>query len=116
MSSDVDTGSPVSDPVELTAHDDLNRTIEQHAVVLVDFYADWCEPCQQMEPTLDALASETNTLVVKVDVDQFQSLAAEHGVRGVPTLLIYVDGKLAEQLVGAQTKAALLRTIENAQR
>jgi len=76
-------------------------------VVLVDFYADWCGPCQMMEPAVEAIANDTDAAVLKVDVDQHQALAGEYGVQGIPTLLVFVDGELAERMVGAQTEAAL---------
>jgi len=79
--------------------------------VLVDFYADWCGPCQMMEPTLEGLAEDTDAAVLKVDVDQFQALASQHGVQGIPTLLVYDGGEQAERMVGAQTGDALEDTV-----
>lgn len=80
-------------------------------LVLVDFYADWCGPCQMMEPTLEELASEQQITVAKVDIDQHQQLAQQHGVRSVPTLVLYKNGEVVEQLLGVQDYGTLANLI-----
>jgi len=112
MSANADTESSPTEPIQLTATDEFAAVVDRYDVLLVDFYADWCGPCQMMEPTLEAVAAETDVAVLKVDVDAFQSLAAEYGVQGIPTLLVFAGGELAEQLVGAQTKETLLKAID----
>jgi len=79
---------------------------------LVDFYADWCGPCQMLEPVVESIAADTDATVAKVDVDANQGLAAEYGVRGVPTLVLFADGEPAERLVGMQDEARLRSAIE----
>jgi len=112
MSANADTEASPTEPIQLTATDEFAAVVDRYDVLLVDFYADWCGPCQMMEPTLEAVAAETNVAVLKIDVDAFQSLAAEYGVQGIPTLLVFAGGELAEQLVGAQTKETLLKAID----
>ena len=102
-----------SEPIRLGGEDELAELVSSYDVVLVDFYADWCGPCQMMEPTIEALAAETDAAVVKVDVDEFQELAAQYGVRGVPTLLVFAGGEMEERLVGAQPEEALSDAIES---
>ncbi|MEO1035992.1 MAG: thioredoxin [Pseudomonadota bacterium] len=77
--------------------------------VLVDFYADWCAPCRVIAPIVEDLAEELGDRldVVKVDVDQNQSLAATYGIRGIPTLVLFKDGAPVETLVGLTTKDKL---------
>jgi thioredoxin 1 len=75
--------------------------------VLVDFYADWCGPCKMLEPTVEAIAAETDATVAKVDIDALQELARQHNVQGVPTLELFHDGELVEEMVGVQDKATL---------
>ena len=88
-------------PFQVEGQTELDELVERHDVVLVDFYADWCGPCKMVEPVVERLAAETDAVVGKVDVDVQQALAASHGVRGVPTMVLFADGEQVEQLVGA---------------
>lgn len=106
-------GTP-AEPIDITGNDHLQSVVAEYDVVLVDCYAEWCGPCKMMEPTIDALASESDAAVAKVDVDQNQQLAGQLGVQGVPTLLLYVDGEPVERLVGAQDRATLDQLIQQA--
>lgn len=71
--------------------------------VLVDFFAEWCSPCKAMAPALDQLAREMSgrVKVVKVDVDQSPGISGRYGIRAMPTLMLFKDGKVAAQHVGA---------------
>ena len=82
--------------------------------VLVDFYADWCAPCRAIAPIVDALATELGDVldVVKVDVDHNHELAETYGVRGIPTLMLFKDGKPVETVVGATNRDRLASTIK----
>jgi thioredoxin 1 len=104
-------GESPSEPVHVVGGDELEAVTGDSEVVLVDFYADWCGPCKMIEPVVETIASETPAAVAKVDVDQNQSLAAEFGVQGVPTLLLFADGEPVERLVGAQNEQALRQTV-----
>ena len=105
------TEAAPTEPIQLTDTADFDDIVADHDIVLVDFYADWCGPCQMMEPTIESIAAETGAAVVKVDVDVHQSLAGEYGVQGIPTLLMFAGGDLAERMVGAQTEGALTDAI-----
>lgn len=94
-------------PVEIQGSAHLDELLGQESPVLVDCYADWCGPCQMMEPTVEALAAETPAVIAKVDIDTHQSLAGQLGVQGVPTLVLFVDGEPVERLVGAQDRSTL---------
>jgi thioredoxin 1 len=74
--------------------------------VLLDFWAEWCGPCKMIAPLLDELADEYDgkVKVGKVNVDEQQALAAEYGVRAIPTLLVFQNGQVADQIVGARSK------------
>ena len=82
--------------------------------VLVDFWAEWCGPCRSIAPSLEALAAEYEGKmdVVKVNIDENPMSPTQYGVRGIPTLLIFKDGKVAAQQVGAAPKSALKEWIE----
>jgi thioredoxin 1 len=77
--------------------------------VLVDFWAVWCGPCKMIAPVLDEIANEKTgkVKVAKVDVDSNQDLASRYGIRAIPTLLIFKDGQVKEQVVGMVGKKDL---------
>jgi thioredoxin 1 len=100
-------------PVHVESTDHLAELTEKHDVVLADFYADWCGPCRQLEPIVEEVAATTDAAVAKVDVDQHQELAGRYGVRGVPTMVLFGDGEVVEQMVGVRTEDQLARTIES---
>lgn len=76
--------------------------------VLVDFYADWCGPCQRLAPTLEELAGETpEARIVKVNVEDSPNLAAQYGIDSIPSLKVFKHGAVTEQLVGLANKNQL---------
>ncbi|RQG93542.1 thioredoxin family protein [Natrarchaeobius chitinivorans] len=103
---------PPAEPIEINGQDHLETVVDSYDVVLVDCYADWCGPCQMLEPTIEALAADTDAAVAKVDVDSHQRLAQQLGARGVPTLVLYADGQPVDRRVGAQDRATLEALIE----
>lgn len=77
--------------------------------VLVDFWAAWCGPCQMLSPIVEEVAEEEDDLKVgKVNVDEQPALASQFGVMSIPTLLVFKDGKLVNQTVGARPKSGVL--------
>lgn len=77
--------------------------------VLVDYWAEWCGPCKMIAPVLDAVASkyEGKLTVAKLNIDENQQTPAKHGVRGIPTLMLFKDGEVAATKVGALSKSQL---------
>ena len=77
---------------------------------MVDFWAPWCGPCKALAPTLEEIAEELSDEVSihKVNVDENAALAAEYGVRSIPTLLVFRNGELAEEVVGNKDKGQLI--------
>ncbi len=90
--------------------------IDQDTPVLVDFYADWCGPCQMMAPVLKEVADEMGDKVkiIKIDVDKNQPIAQRFGVRSIPTLILFKNGKILENKAGVMTKRDLTQMIEKA--
>jgi len=82
--------------------------------VLVDFYAEWCGPCKMMSPIIDELAKEYDgkIKIVKLNVDENQMTAGKYQVMSIPTLFIFKNGEIVEQMVGYQDKSALVARIE----
>jgi thioredoxin 1 len=83
-------------------------------VVVVDFSATWCGPCRVMGPIVDEIAEETKekAIVGKIDVDSNPETTTEYGIRGIPALLFFKDGKQVHKLIGVQPKEAILAKIE----
>ncbi len=82
--------------------------------VLVDFWAEWCAPCRMLAPTLDAVAElyGESTSVVKLNVDQNPSTTEAYGIKGIPALVLFIDGKEVERVVGATSKESISRIID----
>ena len=81
--------------------------------VLVDFYADWCGPCQMIAPLVAEIAEErTDITVGKINVDENMGLATRFGIISIPTLLVFKDGKEAGRIVGLRPKDAILRALD----
>ncbi|WP_136715273.1 thioredoxin [Halorientalis salina] len=100
-------GSAGSDEPIHVEDSDHFQEVTSSGTVLVDFYADWCGPCKMLEPTVEAIAAETDATVAKVDIDALQGLARQHNVQGVPTLELFHDGEMKKELVGVQDKGTL---------
>ena len=95
----------------------FETTIESgQGAFLVDFTASWCGPCKMIAPMLDEKAAQYDgqVSVVKVDIDQARPLAAKLGIRGVPTLIVYKDGKAVAKHTGALNAAQFDALVANA--
>ncbi len=90
------------------------EVLQSDIPVLVDFWATWCAPCRMIAPVVDAIAEEYEgrLKVGKVNVDESSSLAIRYGIRAIPTLILFKDGKVVEQLVGVQPKDTIKSIIE----
>ena len=93
----------------------FQELIQSEKPVLVDFFATWCGPCQQLGPILKEVKEELgdNVSILKIDVDKNQQLAAQYQVRGVPTMLLFKNGKQVWRQSGLVFKNDLVREIKN---
>lgn len=100
--------------------DVLDSTFEQDVLsssqpVLVDFWAEWCAPCRMLAPTVEAVAEKYSgqAKVYKLNVDDNPMTAQRYGIKGIPTLIVFKDGKEQERIVGATSQQTIARMLES---
>lgn len=100
--------------IEFTEQNFDEQVLKSAQPVLVDFWAPWCAPCRMLAPAVEAVANEYTgrATVGKLNVDENQSLAGRYNIRGIPTLLLFKDGQIREQLVGATSKDAIAKMLD----
>ena len=91
-----------------------NDVINSPTPTLVDFWAEWCGPCKQISPILEEIAAEKSNIlkVVKLNIDENTKTPQKYGVRGIPTLIFFNNGKLIDSKVGSMPKSLLIEWIE----
>ena len=95
--------------ITITKENFAQEVLQSEKPVLLDFWASWCGPCRMLSPVVDEVAEErTDVKVGKVNVDEQPELAGEFGVMSIPTLLVFEQGQLVRQAVGARPKASVL--------
>ena len=104
----------MSEPIALTDDNFEREVLESAAPVLVDFWAAWCGPCKMIAPIVEELSGEYEgkAKVCKLDVDSAQKTATEFGIRSIPTLLIFKEGKVADQVIGAVPKQQITEKLD----
>lgn len=93
----------------------FSETVEKSSTLtIVDFWAEWCAPCRMLGPIVEQLAEENkgSVRVGKLNVDESPKTATKYGIRGIPTLLFFKDGKVQEQLVGVRSKGEIQGVID----
>ena len=93
-------------------NDNFKSEVLDQGLVLVDFNADWCGPCQMLKPVLEEINNERNTKIVSVNVDDNMDLAREYGVMTIPCLVLFKDGKEIKRSVGLKSKDDIISMME----
>jgi thioredoxin len=100
--------------VTLTPENFDKEVLQSSTPVLVDFWAEWCGPCKMIAPIIDELAADYagRIKIGKVNIDEHQMLASQYNVRAIPTLLLFKDGQVADQMVGLRSKRDLAASFD----
>ncbi len=103
----------MSRPIHITDNSFDAEVLKSNIPVLTDFWATWCGPCKTIAPILEEIAEEYDgqLRIAKLDVDENIQMAAEYGVRGIPTMILFKDGQPVERLVGTLSKEQLLLAV-----
>jgi thioredoxin 1 len=101
-------------PLHVTDADFPKTVLESKLPVLVDFWAEWCGPCRMIAPSVEELTREYagKVVVAKMDTDANPQTPMKYGIMGIPTLMIFKDGKEAERIVGAVPKAMIVKKLD----
>jgi thioredoxin 1 len=100
--------------VEFTDQNFEQEVLKSDKPVLVDFWATWCAPCRMIAPTVEGIAAEYagRAKVGKLNVDENMSVTSRYSIKGVPALLVFKNGQVAEQLVGVSSKDAIVKMLD----
>lgn len=101
------TSETSHDGVRALRDDSFDAAVDTGALVLVEFFTEWCGTCTRMDPTLESVAADTDAAVLKVDIEEHLETAIEYGARSSPTFVLFADGRPVKQLRGGQTEATL---------
>ncbi len=104
----------IAERPKTVTEDNFQRVVlENPQTVLVDFWADWCNPCHAIAPVIDELAREFTgyATVAKVNVDENKSLAEKYNIRSIPTILVFQDGEVVDQVVGTVSRQVLIEKL-----
>jgi len=107
-------GNSKSLEVEVNGNNFQQEVLESSIPVLVDFWASWCMPCRMLAPTIEKLAEENQgkLKVCKLNTDENQNIAAQYGIQGIPTLIVFKEGKEAGRTVGVMSKEKLQEKLD----
>lgn len=101
--------------VELKDDNFAKEVLEYKGVVVIDFYAEWCGPCKMMAPIFEEAAKEAKDVkFAKLNVDEARESAMKYGVMGIPTVIVFKEGEVKNQVAGVQDKDALIKMAKEA--
>lgn len=98
--------------IHVNSNNFMEEVLESDKTVIVDFFANWCGPCQMIAPVLEEIAKEdANIDIAKIDVDESPELAIKYGINSIPALLVFKNGELTNTSIGFKSKAEILSLI-----
>ena len=101
--------------IELSAENFDQQVVSSDRPVLVDFWAEWCGPCRAIEPALKEVAAdyEDRVVVGRLNVDEHPTIASRYGIRSIPSILLFQNGEVSDQIVGAVPKSSITNLLDN---
>ncbi|MCH8836818.1 MAG: thioredoxin [Candidatus Marinimicrobia bacterium] len=100
--------------IELSAENFDQQVVSSDRPVLVDFWAEWCGPCRAIEPALKEVAAdyEDRVVVGRLNVDEHPTIASRYGIRSIPSILLFQNGEVSDQIVGAVPKSSITNLLD----
>lgn len=102
---------------QITKYEEFQtEVLDSKEIVLVDFFATWCGPCQMLTPVIESIALEfkDKVKVIKIDVDQSQDIATKYNVASIPTVILFKEGKIIDTIIGFRQKEDFINAINKA--
>lgn len=96
----------------IVTQDTFNETVKSHKIILIDFWAPWCNPCTKLSPILDEISKETGILVGKINIDENPDKTEEYHVTSIPTVIVFEDGVPVKRIIGAKPKHVIMNEIQ----
>jgi thioredoxin 1 len=114
-SNGITTPEGVSKVIEVNSETWDKEVLQVKRLVMVDFYADWCKPCEQLTPIVEALAKENypKLKVCKLDIDENRDIYVKYKIRGIPCLIFFEEGKDIDRIIGLKTKKYIQARIDS---
>ncbi|MFK5856828.1 MAG: thioredoxin [Bacteroidota bacterium] len=113
MIKNMDVNAPVSDNLIILTDASFKKQIKS-GVTLVDFWAAWCMPCKVLGPIVSEVADELGdkAAICKLNIDENKKTSAELGIRSIPTIIIFKDGKIVKKIVGVKSKGVIIKAVK----